>query len=70
MDNFLDNLIVDLSAVSLEVLLTHPLLPGHELFDITKVIEFVIHLDGHVAENIEHHGDDNVEDDPLHYDIE
>ena len=69
-DNFLDDFIVDLSTVSHKVLLTHLSLLLLELFDVFELLELFVHLDGDVAEDVEHHGDDNVEDNPLNDNIE
>ena len=69
-DDFLNNLIIDFFAVSLEALLAHLFLLCLELINVTKLIKLFVHIDRDVAEDVEHHGDDNVENNPLHYNIE
>ena len=69
-DNLLHHLIVDLSAVLLKVRLAHLLLLVHKFLDVSKSLKLNIHLAGNTAEDVKHHGDDNVEDDPLNEDVE
>ena len=69
-DDLLDNLIVDLFTVARKVLLAHLFLLRLELFNVLELVELFIHLDGDVAEDVKHHRDDNVENDPLHEYVE
>ena len=69
-DDLLDNFIIDLFTVACKVFLAHLSLLCLELFNVLELVELFIHLDGYVAEDVEHHRDDNVENNPLHEYVE
>ena len=69
-DDLLDNFIVDLFTVARKVLFAHLLLLRLELFNVLELVELTIHFCGDASEDVEHHRDDNVENDPLHEYVE
>ena len=42
----------------------------HEVLDVCNVLEFIFHLSCDIVEDLEHHGDHNVKNDPLNEDVE
>ena len=69
-DDLLDDFVVDLFTVAAKVLLAHLSLLLLERLNVLKFFELFIHLDGDAGEDVEHHCDDNVENDPLHEYVE
>ena len=69
-NNFPHEVLVDTVTESIKAIIAKFLLFGHKCFDIAEAVEFAVHLTLYVGEDVEHHGDHNVEEDPLDENVE
>lgn len=62
--------VVHVLAVLIEASNSYSLLDGLQSANVFSALEFFLHLAVRRAEDVKHHSDHNVEDDPLNEDVE
>ena len=69
-DFFLHDSFVHFVTKLLKAVISKLRLLLHEVLDVRDVFEFIFHLSCDIVEDLEHHGDHNVKNDPLNEDVE
>ena len=69
-DLFPHNSFIDFVTKLLKAVISELRLLLHEFLDVRNVVELVFHLSCDIIEDLEHHGDHNVENDPLNENVE